>query len=87
MMRLRKITITAVRERTVVVNLGHSVGRVCPKCLAGNQMVTATMAANISKHSLRTICRWVEAEQVHYLEDPDGLFICLSSMPRLELQA
>ena len=44
-------------------------------------MIPAAAAAQISKQSLRAICRKVEANQIHYYEAADGLFICLSSLP------
>ena len=75
---VRKITISFMRRRSLVVRSGLLTMTRCPN---GSLMVTATSAAALSNQSLRTICRWVEAEQVHYSEGPEGLFICLSSMP------
>ena len=80
---LRKVSITAVRERMLVIRKSDGLDtRTCRQCVPGGVMVSVTTAADISKHSLRTICRWVEAEKIHYLDEPEGLFICLASLPR-----
>lgn len=55
----------------------------CDLCSGQQSLMLAPQeAAVLSGVSLRTIFRWVEAGQVHYLEQADGLFlICLNSMP------
>jgi hypothetical protein len=78
----RKMRITSVRERTLIVRNRDSLDtRWCRQCARGSVMVSASVAADISQQSLRAICRHVEAEEVHYFEGPEGLFICLSSLP------
>ena len=47
-------------------------------------MVTAAIAATISQYSIRSICHFVDAEQIHYCDGPDGLFVCLGSLDRIE---
>jgi hypothetical protein len=81
----RKITIKSVRERVLIVKRANStLVRQCPECPIGNMMVSADGAAELSEHSLRAICRLVEANEVHYRESRDGLFICLSSLPDVD---
>jgi len=43
-------------------------------------MVTPAVAAAISNQLLSTIYRWVEAGEVHHLEDSEGVLICLGSL-------
>jgi hypothetical protein len=55
----------------------------CPKCGDQVEMVTAGEAAAFAGFSLRTICRLVESDKLHFTEMSDGLlFICLNSIPR-----
>lgn len=75
---LRKITITSVRERSLVLRSLDSSAKGCLEC--NGFMVPATWAAARSPNSLRSICRSVEAEQVHYTEGPEGLLICMQSL-------
>lgn len=56
-------------------------GPSCPDCLDSGRMVTPTEAAAISAQSLRTIYRWVEAGEVHFIEESTGLLICVGSLP------
>ncbi|HSS19928.1 MAG TPA: hypothetical protein VLL54_07635 [Pyrinomonadaceae bacterium] len=50
----------------------------CPKC--NGALVPAALAATRSACSLRSICRKVEANQVHFTDGFDGLFVCLESL-------
>ena len=43
-------------------------------------MVTPENAAAITARSVRTIYRWVEAGEVHFIEEPGGVLICISSL-------
>ena len=81
----RRIEIT-VEKRTLV--LRRTVSRVplaavwCPHCLSPTLLVTAEQAARLASVSARAIYRWVESEQVHYLETSEGeLLVCPNSLP------
>jgi hypothetical protein len=53
----------------------------CPKCAQQVEMVVPDQAAAITCVSTRTVYRWVEAEKIHFTENPDGLLlICLNSL-------
>jgi len=55
----------------------------CPECGDQVEMVTAGEAAALAGVSLRTICRLVESDKLHFTEMSDGLlFICLNSILR-----
>jgi hypothetical protein len=84
MKKLRKISIVAVRERSLVVRTANSTDLAwCPVCHTSGLMVSPASAAAASMQSIRTIYRWVEAGKLHYTEEPAGLLICLASL-RLE---
>ena len=81
----RRMEIT-VEQRTLV--LRRTVHRVpletvwCLQCPAQTLLVTPEEAARLASVSPRTIYRWVESEQVHYLETSEGeLLVCLNSLP------
>jgi hypothetical protein len=78
---LRKVSITSLYERTVTVRKSGSIStRKCPEYGCTGIMVSVSSAADLSKQSLRTICRRVEAGQIHYYECVEGLFVCLRSL-------
>jgi hypothetical protein len=53
----------------------------CPSCRAHVPFVTPAEAARQTGASLRTIFRWVEASEIHFLETPDRvLLVCLASL-------
>jgi len=79
---LRKITITSVRQRLLITrSRSASQAMPCPQCPNRPLMTPATDLAALGDYTLRTICRWVEADQIHYTESPKGLFVCLASIP------
>jgi len=81
MKRFRKISITSVHERYLIVRRAGGQGTSsCPDCLAHAKMVTPEHAAGITARSVRTIYRWVEAGEVHFIEEPAGVLICVSSL-------
>jgi hypothetical protein len=83
---LKKKTCIATRiemHEVWVITRPETTPVLCDLC-PGQQssMIAPQEAAALAGVSLRTIFRWVEAGQVHYLEQADGLFlICLNSMP------
>jgi hypothetical protein len=78
---LRKVSITSLHERTVTVRMSGSISaRNCPEYGCNGIMVSVTSAAALSKQSLRTICRRIEAGQIHFDECVEGLFVCLGSL-------
>ncbi|MEK6333678.1 MAG: hypothetical protein AABM67_01940 [Acidobacteriota bacterium] len=81
MKRFRKISITSVHERYLIVRTPEGRGTsACPDCLAHAKMVTPENAARITARSVRTIYRWVEAGEVHFIEEPAGVLICVNSL-------
>jgi hypothetical protein len=78
---LRKIRITAVRERSVVVpRLGPAATASCVECPEGGLMVTPIWAATVSGQSLRTVFLRIEAGEIHYTDGPEGILICVESL-------
>lgn len=66
----------AVALRTHTVLLAH-----CPACHKQMQMVAANDAAIISRLSAREIYQLVEAGQLHFIEDQNGLlYVCSDSL-------
>jgi hypothetical protein len=45
-------------------------------------MIVPDHAAAIAGVSTRIIYRWLDTEKLHFLENPDGLLICLNSLTR-----
>ena len=74
--------ITIETERVLIITQRKgSVLAKCPICAGQVPMVKVDVAATLSRVSVRTIYRWVEAEKIHYVETPEGsLLICLSSL-------
>lgn len=54
----------------------------CAQCPARVGMVSPEEAAALIYTSTRTIYRWVEVGQLHFIETPEGrLLICPNSLP------
>jgi hypothetical protein len=71
------------REETVLLRAGTPVRgeQPCPTCGPGSVLVTPETASQLRGESVRTICRWAEAGEVHSLDAPDGrLLVCLASL-------
>ena len=78
---LRKVIITSFHERIVTVRRSGTISaHTCHEYGCEGLMVSASYAAALTKQSLRTICRRLEAGEIHYYESSDGLFICLTSL-------
>lgn len=80
--RTRTETRVEVREVWVITDLQAS-PVLCDACAnLESVMIGPQEAAVVAGVSLRTIFRWVEAAQVHYVERTDsGLLICSNSLP------
>ena len=54
--------------------------RPCASCGADRHLLTIEYASCLSGLSLRQLFRHVEGGQLHFVEAPDGSFICLDSL-------
>ena len=81
----QKIEITVeIRRRLLINRRGTKIVRAwCGGCLSNRRMVPAEHAAGVCGLSLRKIFRHVEEGQIHFLETPHGLFLCLHSICEL----
>jgi len=52
----------------------------CPECAKQTAMDSPERAARLAGNSVRTIYRWVETSDLHFIETPRLLF-CLASLP------
>ena len=83
MRRRRRAAITIETDEVVVVRRvgGAPVLTPCFGCGKRVAMVGVDAAAKMAGVSVRTICRWVEAEKVHFRETPGGqLLVCADSL-------
>jgi hypothetical protein len=78
----RRTEIIVETHRMVTIRHKRGVVRAwCSGCAKRVRMVTAEQAATIVGVSPRVIHRWIEADQVHFSETPEGsLLICLNSL-------
>ena len=78
----RRIEIVTVTEKIVVLrNRQHQTYFWCEKCLRESRLLTPEEAAVILRVGLRHIYRWVESEEVHFIEPEGGkLYLCLHSV-------
>jgi predicted DNA-binding transcriptional regulator AlpA len=83
MNRTRRIQITVERRRLVMQNVTPPAPVFCPSCLTAVVLLTPEEAAALTGVSVRTVYRWVEAGQVHYLEtSADQLLVCPHTFPQ-----
>jgi hypothetical protein len=76
----RRIEIVTVREQTYRL-AEPSARRWCNDCGTAKQMLTPDLAALISGTHLRTLFRWIESGDIHFVETPEGnVFLCLDSV-------
>jgi hypothetical protein len=81
--RTTKITVETERVFVIRSHIGEVEGW-CDGCGERVRMVTSEKAVALAGVSLRSICRRVEAEDLHFTETNDGLlFICLNSLLKL----
>ncbi len=76
----RRIEIVTVREQ--IYRLPEtSAMRWCHDCCTSSQMLTPNLAAILSGINLRTLFRWIESGDIHFVETPVGnVFLCLGSV-------
>ncbi|HEX4950714.1 MAG TPA: hypothetical protein VFZ34_28885 [Blastocatellia bacterium] len=79
---IRRIEIVAVREQTYRGSEAATMCvTVCGTCEASSAMVPPDLAASLSGLHLRTLFRWIESGDVHFVETPEGnVFLCLNSV-------
>jgi len=78
--RRRKITVET-RQLLVIHKPKGITYAWCVACAGQVEMISAEQAAVIADVSLRAICRWVDAERLHFKEDANGMLsICLNSL-------
>ena len=82
-MSKRKRTEITVETRLLVLRRARNHARLfCATCLSPTPLIAPDEAAVLAGVSTRTIYRWVEAEQLHYSETPEGrLLVCPNSLP------
>lgn len=82
MKQKRKAEITVETEQIVIIHqAGQLIRSWCPGCASRVPMVTSQKAALLLGSSLRTVCRQVEAGQLHFYEaENSSLYICLNSI-------
>ena len=88
LMKRRRRTEITVETNLLVIRRGtHRAPICCPACPSPVPLVTPEEAAVLAGTSTRTIYRWVESEQLHYVETPEGplgkLLVCPNSLSRL----
>jgi hypothetical protein len=76
----RRIEIVTVREQTYRFPETSAL-RWCSDCGTAAQMLTPDLAAILSDTHLRTLFRWIESGDIHFVETPEGnVFLCLDSV-------
>lgn len=53
----------------------------CHDCAGEVRMVAPAQAAIICGQNERTIFRWIESAQIHFLEQQGNVWVCLNSLP------
>jgi hypothetical protein len=67
----------AIRTRTLLLAY-------CQQCRKQSRMIAANEAAMVARLSAREIYRFVEARQLHFIEDRRGLlYVCADSLQQL----
>jgi excisionase family DNA binding protein len=79
----RRTEIVIETERLLLLrDASRSLFLWCDACRAEVRMLAPEEVASAAKVSVRTIYRWIEAEQLHFTETPGGeLLICANSVP------
>jgi hypothetical protein len=72
-----------MREVWIIAKPRRSATVLCAVCASPQAVMLAPQeAAAIAGVTLRTLFRWVEAGEVHFLEQADGaLWVCVNSLP------
>ena len=81
-MKRRRTEITVETSLLVWRRAGQRALLSCATCASPTPLIAPDEAAALAGTSTRTIYRWVEAEQLHFTETPDGrLLVCPNSLP------
>ena len=81
MKKLRRISITSVHERFLRISpAGKPESPRCPYCFARTTMISPDAAAAVAALTVRSIYRMVESGEVHFIEEPGGLLVCVRSL-------
>ena len=81
-MKRRRTEITVETSWLVLRRGRHHAPCYCARCPSPTPLIAPEEAAVLAGVSTRTIYRWVEAEQLHYSETPEGrLLVCPNSLP------
>lgn len=84
MRRKRKTEIDLEIEEAVTIRTRQSLMAECRQCQTQVRMVPANEAAMTAGLSAREIYRFVEKDQLHFIEDENGLlFVCIASLGQL----
>mgnify|MGYP001069691834 CR=1 FL=1 len=81
-MKKRRIEIVSVTEQRWIIR-GHSPARNewCAECGKDSLMIAPDEAAGLCGVGARSIYRWVEAAEIHFVEEPNNvLLVCLASV-------
>ncbi|MBL8206663.1 MAG: hypothetical protein JNM09_20685 [Blastocatellia bacterium] len=78
----RRTEIIVETERVIIVHpQSASVRSWCGACSTQVEMVTPEQAAAMIQVTPRAVYRWVEAQLLHFIEEPDGrVLICRNSL-------
>ena len=78
----RRTEIIVETERIIVVpQQTMPVQLWCPRCSARVEMLTPEQSAALVQVTPRVVYRWVEAQLLHFIEEPDGrVLICRNSL-------
>lgn len=78
----RRTEIIVETERIIITSPpSTSVYRWCEDCSAQVEMLPPEQAAILIQVTPRVVYRWVEAQLLHFIEDPDGrVLICRNSL-------
>jgi len=80
MKRRAEITIETHRK-LVFRQQGRAVQGWCEDCMAEVELITANEAAVRAEVGSRTIYRWIENGNIHFIEDLEVLLVCAASLP------
>lgn len=81
MKKLRKISVTSVHERFLRISrTGSTENPRCPCCFGRTMMISPDAAAVITALTVRSIYRLVESGEVHFIEEPNGILVCVRSL-------
>ena len=85
-MLTRRIEITVETHEVLRIRNCPASVAWCPQCGGEARMVAPDEAAKICGIETRQVYRWVEAEQIHFVESPaGGILVCLHSLVGIEV--